>query len=181
VHDPIANRAHLGETFSVRRLVQVLAVALLASVLVGPGQAAKMRLFTFKVSMVQEQTVRHHKASDGPDHSNDTFSTTLKLMPIGTVVGFPDKTPKATMGFEWGPLKGNCSSFVPRCDGTTNVNTFTSLPGGTLTAGGKHVSVSNGIILAVKVGTGIFKGAKGTIDIAPASAHEAVFTLTLPA
>ena len=165
----------------MRRLVSVLAVALLASILVVAGEGAKLRLFTFKMTLVQEQTIRHHKVSDGADHSNDTFSTTLRLMPVGTVAGFPDKTPRATMGFEWGPLKGNCSSFVPRCDGTTNVNTFTRLPGGTLTAGGKHLSVSNGIIVPVKVGTGVFKGAKGTIDIAPASAHEAVFTLTLPA
>ncbi len=165
----------------MRRLLPLLAAALVASSLLAAGASARSRLLVFKVTLVQEQTIRHHKASDGPNHSNDTFSTTLRLRPIGTVVGFTDKSPAATMGFEWGPLKGNCSSFVPRCAGTTTINTFTRLPGGTLTAGGKNVSVANGIIVPVQLGTGFFKGARGTIDIAPAAAHEAVFTLTLPA
>jgi hypothetical protein len=165
----------------VRSVVGFVAVALLASILASPGEGAKMRLLTFRVTLVQEQTVRHHKATDGDDHSRDTFSTTLKLAPIGTVVGVPDRARPATMGFEWGPLRGNCSSFVPRCAGTTTINTFTRLPGGTLTAGGKNVSVSNGIVVRVTVGTGVFKGAKGTIDIAPDSAREAVFSLLLPA
>ena len=65
------------------------------------------------------------------------------------------------MGFEWGPLKGNCSSFVPRCDGTTNINTFTRLPGGTLTAGGKNVSVTNGIIVPVELGHRDLQGRQG--------------------
>jgi hypothetical protein len=162
-------------------VVSFLALALLASILASPGEGAKMRSLTFKVTLVQEETVRHHKAADGTDHSKDTFSTTLKLTPIGTVVGFPDQARPATMGFAWGPLRGNCSSFVPRCDGTTTIRTFTRLPGGTLTAGGKNVSVSNGIVVPVRLGTGIFKGAKGTIDIAPASVREAVFSLQLPA
>ena len=85
------------------------------------------------------------------------------------------------MGFDWGPLRGNCSGIVPRCSGTTRISTFTRLPGGTLTASGKNVSVANGIVVAVKVGTGIFEGATGPIDIAPSSIHEAIFTLKLPA
>lgn len=165
----------------MRRLVLPLAVVALASILASPGQSAKLRLLTFKVSLVQEQTVRHHRAADGPDHSKDTFSTTLRLVPIGTVAGFPAKARPAVMGFEWGPLKGDCSSFVPRCDGTTNISTYTRLPEGTLTASGKNVSVANGIVVPVTVGTGLFKGATGTIDIAPNSIHEAVFSLTLPA
>jgi hypothetical protein len=172
---------HLVETLTVRPLVGFLAVAVLAAILVSPGAGTRSRRVTFTVTLVQEQTVRHHKASDGSDHSRDTFSTTLQLTPIGTVAGFPDKDPSATMGFEWGPLRGNCSSFVPRCAGTTTIHTVTRLPGGTLTAGGKNVSVANGIVVPVEVGTGIFKGARGTVEIAPASAHEAVFTLLLPA
>jgi hypothetical protein len=162
----------------LRRIVPLLVVVFAASILAQPGQGAKSRTLTFKLMLIQEQTFRHHKASDGDDHSNDTFSTTLKLIPT---VNPASPSLKGTMGFAWGPLKGNCSGIVPRCRGTTTINTFTRLPGGTLTAGGKNVSVANGILVSVKIGTGIFKGATGTIDIAPSSVHEAIFTLRLPA
>ena len=130
---------------------------------------------------VQEQTIRHHNASNGSDLSKDTFSTELRLFAIGTVIGFPDNTPMGTMEFNWGPLNGNCSSSAAGCSGTTNINTFTKLPGGTLTAGGQNVSLSKGIVVPIQSGTGIFKGATGSIDIAPASIAEDVFNLKLPA
>jgi len=164
----------------VRRVLWFLAVVLLASILAGPGEAAKTRALTFKVRLIQEQTVRHHKASNGSDLSHDTFSTQLRLFAIGTVIGFPDNTPMGTMEFNWGPLNGSCSSSVAGCSGTTNITTFTRLPGGTLTAGSQHVSLSKGIIVPIVNGTGIFKGATGSIDIAPASVAEDVFNLTLP-
>jgi len=164
---------------SVRRALLLLPVLLLAAVVAASGQAAK-RSVTFKVKLIQEQTVRHHNPTDGDNHANDTFSTTLRLFAIGTVLGVPDKTPIGTMAFDWGPLKGACSTSASGCNGTTNINTLTKLPGGTLTAGGKNVSLSKGIVVPVVNGTGIFKGATGSIQIAPASVAEDVFNLTLP-
>jgi hypothetical protein len=84
------------------------------------------------------------------------------------------------MSFTWGPLHGECSSSAAGCNGTTNIFTVTSLPGGTISAGGNNVSLSKGIVVPVTSGTGIFKGVKGTIQIAPASVAEDVFNLKLP-
>lgn len=165
----------------MRRLVPLLLALLASSILVLPGEAAKTRTLTFKVRLVQEQTIRHHNASNGSDLSHDTFSTQLRLYAIGTVIGFPDNTPMGTMEFNWGPLNGNCSSSAAGCSGTTNINTFTKLPGGTITAGGQHVSLSKGIVVPIQNGTGIFKGATGSIDIAPAATAEDIFNLVLPA
>jgi hypothetical protein len=134
---------------------------------------------TFKVRLIQEATIRHQHPPAGDP--GDTFSTTLKLYAISTVLGFPDGTPMGRMAFTWGPLHGVCSSSVAGCNGTTNIFTVTSLPGGTITAGGKNVSLSKGIVVPVTAGTGIFKGVKGSIQIAPASVAEDVFNLVLPA
>jgi hypothetical protein len=168
----------------MRRALLLLAVVGAAAVLVTGAESArsaKTRLVTFKVTLVQEQTVRHHNSADGDNHVNDTFSTSLRLFAIGKVLGFPDKTPMGRMAFNWGPLSGSCSSSASSCNGTTNINTVTKLPGGTITAGGNHVSLSKGIVVPVQSGTGVFKGATGTIAIAPASVAEDVFTLRLPA
>jgi hypothetical protein len=170
----------LRNNVGVRRVLSLLAVVLLASMLTVPGAVAKTRTLTFSVRLIQEQTVRHHKASNGSDLAHDTFSTQLRLYAIGTVIGFPDNTPMGTMEFNWGPLSGNCSSQAAGCSGTTNISTFTKLPGGTITAGSPHVSLSKGIIVPIQGGTGIFKGATGSIDIAPAAVAEDIFNLTLP-
>ncbi|HEY4347593.1 MAG TPA: hypothetical protein VGM80_08380 [Gaiellaceae bacterium] len=164
-----------------RTFLLVAAMALIASIAVVPGQGAskKTKFLTFKVRLIQEQTVRIPKPPTGPD--GDSFSTQLRLFAIGTVLGFPENTPMGTMAFNWGPLKGTCSSSGAGCNGTTNIETITKLPGGTITAGGKNVSLSKGIIVPVTKGTGIFKGVTGTIAIAPASVAEDVFKLTLPA
>ena len=50
-----------------------------------------------------------------------------------------------------------------------------------ITAGSPHVSLAKGIIVPILIGTGIFKGATGSIDIAPAAVAEDIFNLTLPA
>ena len=85
-----------------------------------------------------------------------------------------------TMAFGWGPLNGSCSTSAASCSGTTNINTVTSLPGGTITAGANSVSLTHGIVVPVRGGTGIFKGVKGKISIAPAGVAVDIFELTLP-
>ncbi len=157
-------------------LPTLFAFALAASV-AATGQGAKGPL-TFKVSLVQEATVRHPAPPAGDP--GDTFSTVLKLNAIGTVLGFPGGTPMGSMAFTWGPLKGSCSSNSAGCDGTTTILTTTKLPGGTITANGINVSLSNGIILPVQSGTGIFKGVKGTVYVAPGGDHVDVFKLKMP-
>ena len=152
------------------------AVALAASI-AATSQGAKGPL-TFKVTLVQEATVRHPHPPAGD--AGDTFSTVLKLNAIGTVLGFPNGTPMGQMAFTWGPLNGSCSSNAAECSGTTNILTTTKLPGGTITANGINVSLANGIILPVQGGTGIFKGVKGTVYVAPGGDHVDVFKLQMP-
>jgi hypothetical protein len=151
-----------------------------AGLVVGAGQGASPGKgpISFKVSLIQEQTIRHPHPPDGD--AGDTFSTTLRLNAIGTVLGFPGGTPMGTMSFTWGPLNGSCSTNAASCSGTTNILTTTKLPGGTITANGINVSLSRGIIVPVQGGTGIFQGVKGTIYIAPNDVAEDVFKLVMP-
>ena len=154
----------------------LLALALAVSA-AATSQGAKGPL-QFQVKLVQEATVRHPHPPNGD--AGDTFSTVLKLNAIGSVLGFPNGTPMGSMSFTWGPLKGACSSNSAECNGTTNILTLTRLPGGTITANGINVSLSHGIILPVQGGTGIFKGVKGTVYVAPGGDHVDIFKLQMP-
>ena len=158
-------------------LAGVLALSALALPIAG-GQAAARRV-VFKVTLVQEATYRHAHPPVGDP--GDTFSTTLRLNAIGSVLGFPSGTPMGTMAFTWGPLNGSCSTAAASCSGTTTISTLTRLPGGTITAGAVDVSLAKGIVVPVQGGTGIFKGVTGKISIAPSDVAVDIFELTLPA
>jgi hypothetical protein len=162
------------------RYLSALACALsLAGTLAAVGEAAKGGPLTFKVTLVQEETIRHPHPPAGD--AGDTFSTKLRLNAVGSVLGFPAGTPMGTMAFSWGPLKGSCSSSSASCSGTTNIQTVTRLRGGTITAGSNHLSLTDGIVVPVQSGTGIFKGVSGTIQIAPLGVAVDVFRLMMPA
>lgn len=164
----------------MRRYLIPLACALsLAGTLTAAGQAVKGGPLIFKVTLVQEETIRHPHPPAG--NAGDTFSTTLRLNAVGSVLGFPAGTPMGTMAFNWGPLSGSCSSSSASCSGTTNIQTVTRLPGGTITAGSNNISLSDGIVVPVQSGTGIFKGVSGTIQIAPLGVAVDVFHLKMPA
>ena len=160
-----------------RCILPTLVAVALAISLPATSQGAKGPI-TFKVTLVQEATVRHPHPPAGD--AGDTFSTVLKLNAVGTVLGHPNGTPMGSMAFTWGPLKGSCSSNAPECSGTTNILTLTKLPGGTITANGINVSLANGIILPVEGGTGIFNGVKGKVYVAPGGDHVDVFKLQMP-
>jgi hypothetical protein len=160
-----------------RYILPVLFAVVLAVSVAATSQGAKGPIM-FKVTLVQEATVRHPHPPVGD--AGDTFSTVLKLNAIGTVLGFPNGTPMGSMAFTWGPLNGSCSSNAAECSGTTNILTLTKLPGGTITANGINISLARGIILPVQGGTGIFKGVKGTVYVAPGGDHVDVFKLLMP-
>ena len=164
-----------------RLLIPLVLFAFVASALTGAGLSANSPAkgpLTFKVRLIQEATYRHpHPPAGDP---GDTFSTTLRLFAIGNVLGFPNNTPMGTMAFTWGPLNGSCSSNAAACNGTTTILTTTKLPGGTITANGKNISLSNGIILPIQSGTGVFKGVKGKVFVAPGGNHVDIFKLVMP-
>jgi hypothetical protein len=63
--------------------------------------------------------------------------------------------------------------------GDSYLETTTKLPGGTITANGKNVSLTHGLVVPIQSGTGIFKGVKGTVDIAPNGSAVDVFKLVM--
>ena len=58
--------------------------------------------------------------------------------------------------------------------------TVTTFPGGTISAGGPHIAIHNGLLVPITKGTGVFKGVTGSILIAPNDAAESIYSLTLP-
>jgi hypothetical protein len=164
-----------------RLLIPLVLAALVASTLTGAGLGANGPAkgpLVFKVRLIQEATYRHSHPPDGDP--GDTFSTTLRLFAIGNVLGFPNNTPMGTMAFTWGPLNGSCSTTAAECSGTTNLQTLTRLPGGTITATGVNVSLAKGLVVPIQSGTGIFKGVTGSINIAPQGVAQDVFHLKMP-
>ena len=96
----------------MRRLIPFLLVVALA-VVASASAAPKLNgPVTFKVRLIQEATIRHMHPPVGDP--GDTFSTTLKLYAIGSVLGFPDGTPMGRMSFTWGPLHGVCCELRGR-------------------------------------------------------------------
>ncbi len=160
-------------------LVPIVLAALLSGALVGTSEGAKAVKgpLTFQVRLIQGPTYRHAHAPAGDP--GDTFSTTLRLFAVGDVLGFPNNTPMGTMAFQWGPLNGSCSTSEASCSGTTNLETTTKLPGGTITANGIKVSLAKGLVVRIQSGTGIFKGVTGTVYIAPDGNAIDVFKLVM--
>ncbi len=166
-----------------RYLAPLVLVAALAGIVAATALAAGTKHdakgpLTFQVRLIQEATYRHPHPPVGDP--GDSFSTTLRLFAVGDVLGFPNNTPMGTMAFMWGPLKGgSCSTAAASCSGTTNLETTTRLPGGTITANGVNISLTHGLIVPIQSGTGIFKGVKGTVDIAPNGNAVDVFKLVM--
>jgi hypothetical protein len=126
------------------------------------------------VRLLQEATYQYPH----PPPVGLVLSTTLRLFAVGTTLGLPNNTFLGTMSFTY-QLHGTCSASTTGCSGTTNLDTLTKFPGGTITANGNHISLSNALI-PIKSGTGIFKGVTGTIDIAPGGQADSVYYLSVP-
>jgi hypothetical protein len=165
---------------SLRRVLAVGLVAVAVAGVLGaeaqaaPGQATKSVVIT--VRLVQEATYQHPH----PPPIGLVLSTTLKLYAVGTVLGLPNNTYLGTMSFTY-QLHGTCSAGGDGCTGTTNLQTMTTFPGGTISAGGASISLSAGLVVPIEKGTGAFKGASGSIDIAPGGQASSIYHLTLPA
>ncbi|HEY4348895.1 MAG TPA: hypothetical protein VGM80_15030, partial [Gaiellaceae bacterium] len=74
-----------------------------------------------------------------------------------------------------------CTSFGRQCASTADFDTVTMLPGGTVIASGKAISISRPTItIPVVGGTGRYEGARGTITISPSSTKFSTFRLIIP-
>ena len=62
--------------------------------------------------------------------------------------------------------------------GTTNLDTVTKLPDGTITANGRNVSLGKlPYVVPIRGGTGAFAGAGGTVSIAPSGSAQEIYKL----
>jgi hypothetical protein len=128
------------------------------------------------VRLVQEATYQHPH----PPPVGLVLSTTLKLYAVGTVLGLPSGSYLGSMSFSY-QLHGSCSAGGGGCTGSTNLQTVTRFPGGTITANDADLNLSAGLVVPIEKGTGVFKGVTGSIDIAPGGQASSVYHLTLPA
>jgi hypothetical protein len=103
----------------------------------------------------------------------------LHLFAVGEQIGFPSNTYLGSMSFTY-LLHGKCGASVAGCTGTTDLKTVTTFPGGTISAGGPKITLTSGLIVPITKGTGAFKGATGSIVIAPNDAATSIYRLTLP-
>jgi hypothetical protein len=163
----------------MRRLVTAFAIVafLAAGSTAGAGRSVQSTLH-FQVRITQGPTFRHpHPPAGDP---GDVFSTTLQIFAMSPEFGKSANAKLGQMSFSY-TLHGSCSSAAAGCSGTTNITTVTTFPGGTLVANRTNVPFSKaGFVLPILSGTGRFKGATGSIAVAPAGQAESNYTITLP-
>jgi hypothetical protein len=162
---------------SVKRFPQLIGLAvLIACVLPTAGQTSNNLDFTVRIT--QGATFRHPHPPAGDQ--GDVFSTTLTLFAMEPEFGKKANAKLGTMTFSW-TFHGACSSSGSGCTGTSNMDTVTTLPGGTLTANGANVPLSHlPFVVPIQKGTGRFAGASGSIAIAPAGHALSIYKITLP-
>ncbi len=157
--------------------MHVLAVALLAAVLASNASASRSLVFTVKTK--QGPTVAHpHPPAGGV---GDSYDSSLSLANAGvSQLGRPARATVGTMRFTY-TIRKQCTSFSSRCHATADFTTVTTLPGGTVKAAGKSISIANPeIVIPVTGGTGRYKGAHGTVSISPTSEKLSTYRLRLP-
>jgi hypothetical protein len=161
----------------VVRLLSALVLAALAGS-VPPVSSAVTRLdYTFKTR--QGPTTSHPHPP--PGGRGDTYDSSLVLKNAGIAqFGKGQHAPVGAMRFTY-TIRQQCTSFAVKCVATADFETVTTLPGGTVVAGGKSISIaSRNIRIPVIGGTGRYKGAKGTVTISPTSTQISTYRLTVP-
>jgi hypothetical protein len=157
--------------------MRVLLVALLAAALAQSASASRSLVFTVKTK--QGPTVAHpHPPAGGV---GDSYDSSLVLANGGIrQFGRAAHALVGTMQFTY-TIRKQCTSFSPRCLATADFTTVTSLPGGTVNASGRSISIANPeIVIPVTGGTGRYKDAHGTVSISPTSEKLSTYRLRLP-
>jgi len=162
--------------------IPILALVLaFAAVGAGAGQSApsshKASKLSITLRIIQGVTQRHPHPPDGDQ--GDVFSVDLTLLTTKPDFDVAPNTRVGNMSFSY-LLHGSCSVAGNGCKGTVDIDTTTKLPGGTITAGAKGTPIRQPFVVAIKSGTGRYKGAKGTVVIAPDGAARNVYNITLP-
>jgi hypothetical protein len=157
--------------------MRLLVVALLAAVVASDASASRSLVFTVKTK--QGPTVAHPHPP--PGGLGDSYNSSLALVNAGIPqLGRPARAVVGTMQFTY-TIRKQCTSFTPRCHATADFTTVTMLPGGTVKAAGKSISIANPeIVIPVTGGTGRYRGAHGTVSISPTSEKLSIYRLLLP-
>ena len=115
-----------------------------------------------------------------PGGVGDTFNSSLKLVILTAQLGKAAGSTLGTMHFQY-TIRKQCTSFGKTCVATADFETVTMLPGGTVIANGKALSIAHpSITIPVVGGTGRYAGARGTVTISPSSTKTSTYKLTLP-
>ena len=159
------------------RLLSALAVAALALTLTAASSAVTKLYYTFKTR--QGPTTSHPHPP--PGGRGDTYDSSLVLKNAGIAqLGKGRHAQVGAMRFTY-TIRKQCASFAPTCVATADFETVTTLPGGTVVAGGKSISIaSRNIRIPVLGGTGRYRGATGTVTISPTSTEISTYRLMVP-
>jgi hypothetical protein len=169
---------------SVKRIVVpvVLALVLVGALGASSAVSAPTKVSTPTRVTTKSLTINVRLIQEATFHLKDHFlQTTLHLFAVGETLGFPSNTFLGSMLFTYQFLPGSaCSASTAGCTGSTALETVTTFPGGTITAGGPKIKLTTGLIVPITKGTGVFKGVTGSIVIAPGDNAESIYRLTLP-
>jgi hypothetical protein len=161
----------------VRMVLLVGLLAAVGAVLAAGARPATTLSFTVKTK--QGPTSMHPHPPVGA--VGDRFDSSLRL-----VNGpFPQLGRRAhavvgRMAFTY-TIRRQCTSFRRRCVATADFDTVTTLPGGTVIANGRGISIAHPMIdIPVVGGTGRYRGVRGSVAISPTSSKVSTYRLTLP-
>jgi hypothetical protein len=161
-----------------RLTVLTLVFLVAATVAAGSQSAPSASKLTVTFRIIQGVTQRQPHPPQGD--VGDVFWVDLTLFTInGDLPNVSPNTRAGNMRFSY-LLHGVCSETGSGCKGTVDIETTTKLPGGTITANAKGTPIRQPFVVAISKGTGRYKGAKGTVVIAPDGAARNVYNITLP-
>jgi hypothetical protein len=164
-----------------QRLAALLLVLVVAATAAASAQSAtgtsKPSNLSITLRIIQGVTVRHPRPPEGD--AGDRFSVDLTLFTIKDDLDAAPNTRVGNMNFSY-ILHGSCNAAGTGCKGTVDIDTITKLPGGTITAVSKGTRIQQPFVVVIKSGTGRYKGAKGTVVIAPDGAARNVYNIKLP-
>lgn len=162
-----------------RSVILLGAVLLLGGVAPAQGRNAKTKSLVLNFAITQKAGLRHARPPAGTTGGH--LSTTLLLNNSVAQLGRGPGAHVGSMSFQY-VINGSCGIAAPGgCPGTTDIWTVTTLPGGTISAASNGMSLGKRpFVVQVQGGTGMFKGAKGRVEIAAKGNAVTTIFLTLP-